>query len=74
MAVFEACVEKGWALEGVISQSETQLKNLWRLREDISARRFRCLRRTRMIFLARFESAGFSRRYRRIVSAGISDI
>lgn len=36
MAVFEACVEKGWVLEGVISQSETQLKNLWRLREDIS--------------------------------------
>ncbi|CBL43998.1 FAD dependent oxidoreductase [gamma proteobacterium HdN1] len=36
MAVFEECVENGWALDGVISQSETQLKNLWRLREDIS--------------------------------------
>ncbi len=36
MAVFESCVEQGWVLEGVISQSETQLKNLWRLREDIS--------------------------------------
>ncbi|MFD1261769.1 FAD-binding oxidoreductase [Entomomonas asaccharolytica] len=36
MAVFEHCVEQGWVLDGVISQSEQQLQNLWRLREDIS--------------------------------------
>lgn len=36
MAVFEACAENGWVLDGVISQSEQQLQNLWRLREDIS--------------------------------------
>jgi FAD/FMN-containing dehydrogenase len=36
LTVFEACVEQGWVLEGVISQSDTQLRNLWRLREDIS--------------------------------------
>ncbi len=36
MEIFEHCVEKGWVLDGVISQSETQAKNLWRLREDIS--------------------------------------
>ena len=36
MALFEACVEEGWVLDGVMSQSLEQLKNLWRLREDIS--------------------------------------
>ncbi len=36
MAAFEACVEAGWVLDGVISQSETQAANLWRLREGIS--------------------------------------
>jgi len=36
MEIFEHCVEQGWVLDGVISQSETQAKNLWRLREDIS--------------------------------------
>ncbi|MFT5717489.1 MAG: glycolate oxidase subunit GlcD [Oleiphilaceae bacterium] len=36
MALFEACVEEGWVLDGVISQSETQANNLWRLREGIS--------------------------------------
>jgi len=36
MELFEYCVEQGWVLDGVISQSETQAKNLWRLREDIS--------------------------------------
>lgn len=36
MALFEKCVEEGWVLDGVISQSETQLNNLWRLREGIS--------------------------------------
>jgi glycolate oxidase subunit GlcD len=36
MATFEACLEKGWITDGVISQSETQAKNFWRYREDIS--------------------------------------
>lgn len=37
MQVFEACMEAGWVQNGVMSQSETQAKQLWRLREDISA-------------------------------------
>jgi FAD/FMN-containing dehydrogenase len=36
MALFEHCVEQGWVIDGVMSQNETQAKNLWRLREDIS--------------------------------------
>ena len=36
MSLFEQCVEAGWVLDGVISQSETQAANLWRLREGIS--------------------------------------
>lgn len=36
MSLFETCVEEGWVLDGVMSQSETQAQNLWRLREDIS--------------------------------------
>lgn len=36
MQVFEACMEKGWVVDGVLSQSLEQLKNLWRLREDIT--------------------------------------
>jgi FAD/FMN-containing dehydrogenase len=36
MAVFESCVEAGWALDGTISQSLSQARDLWRLREDIS--------------------------------------
>lgn len=36
MSLFEQCVENGWVVDGVISQSETQLQNLWRLREYIS--------------------------------------
>lgn len=36
MALFEHCVEQGWVLDGVMSQSLEQLRNLWRLREDIS--------------------------------------
>ncbi|HCB39427.1 MAG TPA: FAD-binding oxidoreductase [Gammaproteobacteria bacterium] len=36
MALFEQCVEEGWVLDGVISQSESQAANLWRLREGIS--------------------------------------
>jgi FAD/FMN-containing dehydrogenase len=36
MALFEHCVEQGWVLDGVISQSVSQAQALWRLREDIS--------------------------------------
>lgn len=36
MALFERCVEQGWVVDGVMSQSIEQLQNLWRLREDIS--------------------------------------
>lgn len=33
---FEACTESGWLLDGVISQSERQNRELWRYREEIS--------------------------------------
>lgn len=36
MSIFEHCVEQGWVLDGVMSQTTTQAQNLWRLREDIS--------------------------------------
>lgn len=36
MSLFETCVEQGWAIDGVISQSEAQAASLWRLREGIS--------------------------------------
>lgn len=36
MELFESCMEEGWVLDGVMSQSLEQLNNLWRLREDIS--------------------------------------
>ncbi len=36
MQLFEACMEAGWVIDGVMSQNETQARNLWRLREDIS--------------------------------------
>lgn len=36
MSEFEHCLEQGWVVDGVISQSETQAANLWRLREGIS--------------------------------------
>ncbi len=36
MQIFEHCVEQGWVVDGVMSQSETQAQNLWRLREGIS--------------------------------------
>jgi len=36
LATFEHCVEQGWVLDGVMSQSEQQLENLWKLREYIS--------------------------------------
>ncbi|MDP4597872.1 MAG: FAD-binding oxidoreductase [Pseudomonadales bacterium] len=36
LAAFEACVEAGWAVDGVVSASEAQRRDLWRLRENIS--------------------------------------
>ena len=36
LATFEHCVEQGWVLDGVMSQSDQQLQNLWKLREFIS--------------------------------------
>lgn len=36
MTEFEHCMEEGWVIDGVISQSETQAANLWHLREGIS--------------------------------------
>lgn len=36
LAVFEKCLEEGWVLDGVISQSDVQAKTFWRYREDIS--------------------------------------
>ncbi len=36
LGVFEKCMEEGWVLDGVISQSEVQAKTFWRYREDIS--------------------------------------
>lgn len=36
MKLFEHCIEKGWVIDGVMSQSETQAAKLWKLRENIS--------------------------------------
>ncbi|KRG66048.1 FAD-linked oxidase [Stenotrophomonas humi] len=36
MAAFEYCMEQGWVLDGVISTSEAQAQQLWRLREGIT--------------------------------------
>jgi FAD/FMN-containing dehydrogenase len=36
MELFEYCIEQGWVIEGIASQSESQAKKLWELREDIS--------------------------------------
>ncbi|ROR98864.1 FAD/FMN-containing dehydrogenase [Sinobacterium caligoides] len=36
MTLFEYCMEQGWVVDGVLSQSLQQAQNLWRLREDIS--------------------------------------
>jgi FAD/FMN-containing dehydrogenase len=35
-AAFEHCVGEGWVSDGVLSQSETQARMLWQLREGIS--------------------------------------
>jgi len=36
MRVFEQCVEEGWVLDGVLSQSLAQARELWLLRESMS--------------------------------------
>ena len=36
LAIFEQCMESGWALDGTMSQSRAQASALWRCREDIS--------------------------------------
>ncbi len=36
LTVFETCMEQGWVLDGVMSQSEAQAVQLWRLREGIT--------------------------------------
>ncbi|KAF1689155.1 FAD-binding oxidoreductase [Pseudoxanthomonas taiwanensis] len=36
MAAFEHCMEQGWIVDGVISQSGAQAAQLWRLREGIT--------------------------------------
>ncbi|WP_315388556.1 FAD-binding oxidoreductase [uncultured Stenotrophomonas sp.] len=36
MAAFEACLEQGWVSDGVVSQSDAQAAQLWRLREGIT--------------------------------------
>lgn len=36
MKLFEESVESGWVLDGVLSQTETQFKEIWSLRENIA--------------------------------------
>ena len=36
MAIFEHCMEQGWVVDGVMSQSLSQAAELWKLREYIS--------------------------------------
>ena len=36
MECFEHCLDQGWLLDGVISQSDRQIEELWRYREGIS--------------------------------------
>lgn len=36
LAASKYCVERGWVVDGVMSQSQQQLENLWKLREYIS--------------------------------------
>ena len=36
MAIFEQCMEQGWVVDGVMSQSIAQAQELWKLREYIS--------------------------------------
>lgn len=36
LSTFESCVEQGWVIDGVVGQNETQARQFWGLREDIS--------------------------------------
>lgn len=36
LSLFETCLENGWLIDGVVSQSQQQSKELWALREYIS--------------------------------------
>jgi FAD/FMN-containing dehydrogenase len=36
LACFETCLERGWVSDGVVSQSERQIAELWRYREGIA--------------------------------------
>lgn len=36
ISLFESCIEEGWVTDGALAQSESQAKNFWRYREDIS--------------------------------------
>ncbi|KAF1708018.1 FAD-binding oxidoreductase [Pseudoxanthomonas sacheonensis] len=36
MSAFETCMENGWVSDGVVSQSDAQAAQLWRLREGIT--------------------------------------
>jgi FAD/FMN-containing dehydrogenase len=36
LELVEACMARGWVADAVLSQSESQRRSLWRLREDIS--------------------------------------
>jgi FAD/FMN-containing dehydrogenase len=36
LRLFDECLDKGWVLDGVMSQSSSQANALWKLREDIS--------------------------------------
>jgi len=36
LEAFEYCMEQGWVIDGVMSQSIEQAKTLWKLREDVS--------------------------------------
>ncbi|MEE8234079.1 MAG: FAD-linked oxidase C-terminal domain-containing protein, partial [Gammaproteobacteria bacterium] len=36
MKAFESCMQAGWAVDGILAQSEQQNANLWRYREAIS--------------------------------------
>lgn len=36
MSSFEACLAQGWAIDGIVSQSESQRATIWKYRENIS--------------------------------------
>lgn len=36
LEIFQSCLENNWVLDGAIAQSETQARDFWRLREDVS--------------------------------------